>query len=86
MSYSVEYEPEALAGLERLPESTRERVINKITGLAANFDQITAQALTVDLSGFFKLRIEDYSVIDEFSCDDEVISIDRIGHRREVYD
>ncbi len=86
MSYSVEYEPEALADLERLTQAVRERVINKITWLADNFDQITPQALTADLSGFFKLRVGDYRVIYEFSRDDEVISIDRIRHRREVYD
>ena len=86
MSYSVEYEPEAVADLERLTQAARERVINKITWLAENFDQITPQALTADLSGFFKLRVGDYRVIYEFSRDDEVISIDRIRHRREVYD
>ena len=32
MSYSVEYEPEALADLERLTQAVRERVINKILG------------------------------------------------------
>jgi len=52
MSYSVEYEPEALADLERLTQAICERVINKITWLAENFDQITPQALTADLSGF----------------------------------
>ena len=86
MSYSVEYEPEAVADLERLTQAARERVINKITWLAENFDQITPQALTADLSVFFKLRVGDYRVIYEFSRDDEVISIDRIRHRREVYD
>jgi mRNA interferase RelE/StbE len=86
MSYSVEYEPEALADLERLTQAVRERVINKITWLAENFDQITPQALTADLSGFFKLRVGDYRVIYEFSRDNEVISIDRIRHRKEVYD
>jgi mRNA interferase RelE/StbE len=86
MSYSVEYEPEALADLERLTQTIRERVINKITWLAENFDQITPQALTADLSGFFKLRVGDYRVIYEFSREDEIIFIDRIRHRREVYD
>lgn len=86
MSYSVEYEPEALADLEQLTQAVRERVINKITWLAENFDQITPQALTADLSGFFKLRVGDYRVIYEFSRDNEVISIDRIRHRRDVYD
>lgn len=52
MSYSVEYEPEALADLERLTQAICERVINKITWLAENFDQITPQTLTADLSGF----------------------------------
>ena len=86
MSYSVEYEPEALADLERLTQAVRERVIHKITWLAETFDQITPQTLTADLSGFFKLRVGDYRVIYEFSRDDKVISIDRIRHRREVYD
>ena len=86
MSYSVEYEPEALADLERLTQAVRERVIHKITWLSENFDQITPQTLTADLSGFFKLRVGDYRVIYEFSRDDKVISIDRIRHRREVYD
>ena len=86
MSYSVEYEPEALADLERLTQAVRERVIHKITWLSENFDQITPQTLMADLSGFFKLRVGDYGVIYEFSRDDKVISIDRIRHRREVYD
>jgi len=86
MSYSVEYEPEAFADLERLTQAARERVINKITWLGENFDQIAPQALTADLSGFFKLRVGDYRVIYEFSRDDKVIFIDRIRHRREVYD
>lgn len=63
MSYSAEYEPEALADLERLTQIVRERVIIKIAWLAKNFDQITPQALTADLSGFFKLRVGDYRVI-----------------------
>ena len=86
MSYSVEYEPEALADLERLTQAVRERVIHKITWLSENFDQITPQTLTADLSGFFKLRVGGHRVIYEFSRDDKVISIDRIRHRREVYD
>jgi mRNA interferase RelE/StbE len=86
MSYSVEYESEALADLEKLTQTMRDRVINKIAWLTENFDQITPQTLTADLSGFFKLRVGDYRVIYEFSRDDRVIFIDRIRHRREVYD
>lgn len=85
MTYSVEYELEAFADLEKLTQVVRQRVINKINWLAGNFDQITPQSLTADLSGFFKLRVGDYRVIYEFNREERVIFIDRIRHRREVY-
>lgn len=84
-NYSVEYEPEAISDLEKLTQATRERIIAKINWLAENFDQITPQPLTADLSGFFKLRVGDYRVIYEFNWEERLIFIDRIGHRREVY-
>jgi len=85
MSYVVEYEPEALDDLEKLTHAVRERVVNKISWLAENFDQITPQSLTADLSGFFKLRVGDYRVIYEFIREERVIFIDRVRHRREGY-
>lgn len=86
MSYLVEYEPEALADLKKLTQKVRERIINKINWLSENFDQITPKPLAADLLGFFKLRIGDYRVIYEFNREERVIFIDRVGHRREVYD
>jgi mRNA interferase RelE/StbE len=65
MNYLVEYEPEALADLEKLRKSVCQRIVNKINWLAENLDQITPQPLTADLSGFFKLRVGDYRVIYE---------------------
>lgn len=85
MSYLVEYEPVAIADLEALTQAVRSRVINKINWLAENFDAITPQPLTADLSGFFKLRVGDYRVIYEFDREEKVIFIDRIRHRKEVY-
>ncbi|MBA3922573.1 MAG: type II toxin-antitoxin system RelE/ParE family toxin [Nostocaceae cyanobacterium] len=85
MNYLVEYEPEALSDLKKLTQVVRERIITKISWLAENFDQITPQPLTADLSGFYKLRVGDYRVIYEFNQEERRIFIDRIGHRREVY-
>ncbi|MBD2167103.1 type II toxin-antitoxin system RelE/ParE family toxin [Calothrix membranacea FACHB-236] len=85
MTYLVEYEPEALADLEKLTKAVCERIVNKINWLAENFDQITPQPLTADLSGFYKLRIGDYRVIYEFDSEKKTIFIDRVGHRREIY-
>jgi mRNA interferase RelE/StbE len=85
MNYLVEYEPEALADLEKLTKSVCQRIVNKINWLAENFDQITPQPLTADLSSFFKLRVGDYRVIYEFDAEKRIIFIDRVGHRREIY-
>jgi mRNA interferase RelE/StbE len=85
MSYVIEYEPEAFTDLERLTKSVQKRVVKKINWLAENFDRIKPQSLTADLSGFFKLRIGDYRVIYEFDREAKVIFIDRVRHRREVY-
>lgn len=85
MSYLVEYQPEALDDLGKLTKSVREQIVKKIIWLSENFEQINPQSLTADLSGFFKLRVGDYRVIYEFEREEEVISIDRVRHRREVY-
>ncbi|NWF62441.1 MAG: type II toxin-antitoxin system RelE/ParE family toxin [Fischerella sp.] len=85
MTYSVEYEPEALASLEKLTQVVRERVVSKINWLAENFDQITPQPLTSELAGFYKLRVGDYRVIYDFNSEERIITIDKIGHRREIY-
>lgn len=85
MSYLIEYEPEAIADLEKLTQTVRERVVKKINWLAENFDQINPQSLTADLAGLFKLRVGDYRIIYEFNREEEIIFIDRVRHRREVY-
>lgn len=85
MNYLVEYEPEALADLEKLSKAVCGRIVNKINWLADNFDEITPQPLTADLSGFFKLRVGDYRVIYEFDLEKKTIFIDRVGYRREIY-
>ncbi len=85
MSFTVTYESEALADLEKLSQDVRQRIIQKIDWLSENFEQVTPQPLSSNLSGFFKLRVGDYRVIYEFSREEQTIIIDRVGHRREIY-
>ena len=86
MSFAIIYEPEALADLKKLSQANRQRIVNKINWLAEHFEQITPQPLSSNLSGFFKLRVGDYRVVYEFSSTEQIITIDRVGHRRQVYD
>jgi len=79
MSYSIEYEPEAIASLEKLSTANQKRIIAKINWLAENFEQVTLQSLTADYAGFYKLRVGDYRVIYEFSGEEQVIFMIRSG-------
>jgi mRNA interferase RelE/StbE len=86
MSYSIEYESEALADLEKLPPDIRKRIVNKIEWLAQNFEQIIPQSLTGDWAGFYKLRVGNYRIIYQIDLSEKIIMIDVVGHRREIYD
>lgn len=85
MSYRVEFEPEAIDDLDKLDETVRERIFTKINWLSSRFEQIKPQALSGNLSDFYKLRVGDYRVLYDFSRAEQLITIIRIKHRREVY-
>ncbi len=86
MDYTVEFEPEAVANLEKQTSIVRERILRKIRWLAENFEQIPSQPLAADLAGFYKLRVGDYRVIYDFSVEETIITIVQIGHRSEIYE
>lgn len=60
MSFTVLYEPQALADLKKLSPAHRQRIVNKINWLVEHFEQTTPQSLSSNLSRFFKLRVGDY--------------------------
>ncbi len=85
MSYTVEFLPEAIVDLEALTSSVQERILRKIRWLSENFDQVSPQALSADLSGLFKLRVGDYRIIYSFDTQVQCLTIHKVGHRRDVY-
>lgn len=67
----VEWEKEALDDL------------NKISWFSRHFSNITPESLSGDMAGLFKLRIGDWRVI--YSIENDVIVIQAVGHRKEIY-
>jgi len=53
ISYTITYEPEALADLEKFSADVYRRIVNKIDWLGENFEQVKPQPLSSNLSGFF---------------------------------
>lgn len=85
MTLNVEFNLEAITDLEKLDRVIAQRIVEKIKWLAENFNNITPQALTGDMKGFFKLRMGYYRVIYTISQLENIITIHLIGHRREIY-
>lgn len=85
MTYRVDYQEQAAIDLEKLSPSWQKRIIKKVSWLAENFDSVRPLQLSANLAGFYKLRVGDYRVI--YECDRviRVITIERIGHRRDIY-
>ncbi len=59
MSYQFEFEPDAIADLEKLSSTVRERLLRKINWLANNFEAAAPIGLKANLAGFYKLRVGD---------------------------
>ena len=85
MSYSIEWEPDASDALDRLDASVVQRILLRITWLAANLDNVKPQALSASLRGYFKLRVGDYRVLYTMNREDRVLVIEYVGHRRDIY-
>jgi mRNA interferase RelE/StbE len=86
MSYQVEFDPEALEQLTRLSSKNQARILRKINWLANNFEQVVPLGLRANLSGYCKLRIGDHRVLYRVEPEPELLTIVRVGHRREIYE
>ncbi len=87
MTYAVEYTPDAIKDLKRLPKLDRNRIFNKIQEYAL---QSSPERHPRQLTGNFNipiysLRIGNYRVIHSFDDDKLFIFIIEIGLRKNIY-
>ncbi len=83
MTHEVVLTKEAEMFLEKLDNSTRKRVINKLEQLKEN-PQL-GKPLTACLAGSWSLRIGDYRAIYQIKHNELIVVVIRIGYRRNVY-
>lgn len=79
----VEWTEDAMEDLQSLDKAVSMRILNKISWLPQHLDNITPEPLSADFSGTYKLRIGDWRVV--YTRETDVIVIQAIGHRRDVY-
>ncbi len=82
--YSLEFVPEAVADLQALAPSIQDRILRKVQWLTDNFEATTPMALVGNLSGLFKLRVGDYRVLYSFNVEAKHLTVQKIGHRRDI--
>lgn len=80
---NIEWTTEAVRDLEKLDRAVAKRIVRKTTWLSENFEQITPEPLSGDLSGTYKLRVGSWRVI--YTIENLTLVIRFIGHRKEIY-
>ena len=83
--YKVIILPTAFEDLSRIDKPIAKRITDKITWLSENLDNIAPLPLKGNLSGFYKLKIGDWRVLYEIDYDERVITVHKVGHRKEIY-
>lgn len=77
--------PKAIEDLSKIDKAVAQRITDKLTRLSENIEIVTLLPLTGSLSGFCKLKVGDWRVIYEVNHNDKIITVHKVGHRREIY-
>lgn len=82
-SYSILFTRSAAKELERVPAKDRQRIVTRIGTLADNPRPVGAEKLSGDDK--YRIRQGDYRILYEIVDAELIVTVVRIGNRREVY-
>jgi len=88
MQFELYIEDRAFKELEKIDKPYRIRIKEKILQLARDYDSLKNQIKRLKgdaYQGFERLRVGDYRVIYKKETRRVVITIVRVGHRKEIY-
>ncbi|MEO8479994.1 MAG: type II toxin-antitoxin system RelE/ParE family toxin [Gemmatimonadota bacterium] len=81
--YNVRIKRSAAKEIEALPARDRKRVVTKIQGLAGNPRPVGSEKLSGEDK--YRLRQGDYRILYEIVDDALIVSVVKVGNRRDVY-
>jgi mRNA interferase RelE/StbE len=82
-SYRLGFKPIAVKQLEGLPPRDRKRVVERIRALAHDPRPFGSEKLSGEEK--YRVRQGDFRVVYGIDDDAEMVSVVRIGHRRDIY-
>ena len=83
--YKLVFSSEGKKSIASLDKDIAQRVLDKLKWLIQDIDNITLIPLSRNLSGFYKLRVGDWRVIYDVNHKKNVITVHKVGHRKEIY-
>ena len=83
--YSVELTDDADDDLLQLDMQVAQQVIGRLNWLGENAEMVRHQALSGRWRGFYRLRAGDYRVLYTLDHERQLVIVEVIGHRSDVY-
>ncbi len=83
MTYQVEFTSRAFKQLEKLSKDLQQRIKNKIYELAEN--PRSTGVVKLENSDRYRIRVGSYRVLYEIEDNLLIVTVFRVGHRKEVY-
>jgi mRNA interferase RelE/StbE len=84
MEYRVEVNEQAIKELAKFQRDIGIRILRSIESLALNPRPVRSHKLRESVSSY-RLRVGDYRVLYQIDDSDKIVTIFKVGHRREVY-
>jgi mRNA interferase RelE/StbE len=82
-SISIRWDRRAIKELHGLPKDLRNRIFQAVDGLRSN--PLLGTALSGEWKGLRRLRVGTHRVIYAFDGRELLVSVIKVGHRREIY-
>ena len=83
--YSVIILPKAYDALSKIDKPITKRITDKLAWFSENVKSINTIPLTGNFSGLYKLKVGAYRVVYEIDYERKIITVHKIGHRRDIY-
>jgi mRNA interferase RelE/StbE len=83
--YKLDFTDEGRSALTSLDKIVAQRVLDKLKWFLQNIGAVNFKSLEGNLSGLYKLRVGDWRVIYEVNHNDKVVTVHKVGHRKEIY-
>ena len=83
--YKLDFRGQGKKCLQSLDRETGQRIFDKLKWLIENVDSVEHLQLKGKYSGLYKLKAGAYRALYEIDYKRKVITVHKIGHRRDIY-